>query len=814
LTFFLTNPNLFTKTSHFNCRKHIFTPMNKLFICSITFLLFSLIGFAQKAADKKFTISGSITEEKSGEKIIGASIYIASLDVGTTTNNYGFYSVTVPSGSYEIEIRYMGFGTKTITVDATNNVRLDIKLEQKKTNEIEGVKVVGRKKAPIQQTTQTSMNSIPMAQIKSLPAIFGEVDVLKSLQLLPGVQGGTEGSAGIYVRGGGADQNLFLLDGVPLYNVNHLGGFFSTFNADAISNIDLYKGGFPARFGGRLSSVVDVRMKEGNNKTFHGEASVGVISSKLLLEGPIKKNKGSFMISGRRTYIDALISPIIKAQSNGLATGGYYFYDLNTKLNYKLGANDHLYVSGYFGLDKFYFKSKQEYQSGYTQAGGGIDWGNYTGVIRWNHIYSKKLFGNLSTSVSKYNFHIGASVEEKALNDLVTLDANINSSIRDYAVKYDFDYLPNTNHTVKFGAGITNHKFTPSTNSIEYVSNGQKITNAINENIIVANEIDVYAEDDITFTKKLKANIGVHFSGFDVQTNFYTGLQPRLSARYLLTEDYSIKASYSQMNQFINLLAFEGIGLPSDLWVPVTDKIKPQNSKQWALGVAGSPTKEYEVSVEGYYKSLQNVIDYKDGTTLLLNSKSYEEIVEMGRGRCYGTEFLLQKKEGKLQGLVSYGLAWTERQYPTINQGKWYYYKYDRRHDFKIAAIYKVNKNFEISGDWVFNTGNWTTLPTTSFLPKTPNLNDPSNLFNGSANYYPARNNYNMQDYHRMDVSMRFSKQKAKYERIWTVGVYNLYGRRNPFFLFEGADKFGNPAYQQFSLFGFPLPSAALNIKF
>jgi hypothetical protein len=801
---------------NFQNRTSIFTPMYKYILFFVILCNSFFIATAQKSTQKKSTISGYVTEEKSGEKIIGATIYLTDLDVGTTTNNYGFYSITLPSGTHNLEVRYLGFVTKTEDVNAKNDVRLDVKLIQKKANDIAVVKVVGKKKTPIQQSTQTSMNNIPIAQIKALPAIFGEVDVLKSLQLLPGVQGGTEGSAGIYVRGGGADQNLFLLDGVPLYNVNHLGGFFSTFNADAISNIDLYKGGFPARFGGRLSSVVDIRMKEGNNKEYHGEASLGLISSKLLLEGPLKKNKGSFMISGRRTYFDILLAPLIKSQTNGLASGGYYFYDLNTKLNYRLSDKDHIYLSGYFGLDKFYFKSKEEYTGGSYTTKGGIDWGNYTGVVRWNHLFTKKLFGNLSGSISNYKFHIGAGFDEVDGSNTTSISANINSGIRDYAAKYDFDFLPNTKHTIKFGTGITFHKFTPSTNSIKLTGNGQSLDTAINANNIYAQEMDTYIEDDYSITNKLKANIGLHFASFLVQNNFYTGLQPRVSARYLLNDDYSIKASYARMNQFINLLAFEGIGLPSDLWVPVTDKIKPQNSQQWTIGAAGSPNKDYEVSIEGYYKTMQNVIDYKDGSSFILNPKSYEELVEMGKGLCYGSEFLLQKKEGKLQGLISYGLAWTKRQYPTINHGEWYYYKYDRRHDFKIAGIYKFNKNVELSGDWVFNTGNWTTLPTTSFSSFTPNIKNFDDLFqmNQSINYYPNRNNYNMMNYHRLDVSARFSKQKKHYERIWTVGVYNLYGRKNPFFLFEGRDTAGNPAYQQFSLFGFPLPSVALNIKF
>jgi hypothetical protein len=757
-------------------------------------LLTSVSAFAQK---QTYTLSGYISEAKGNEKIIGASVFIEELKVGTNTNNYGFYTITVPKGKYTVHYSYVGYRTVTESINLNDNVDKNILLTSGST--ISEVKITSKRKQAIQQTTQTSMNSIPMNQIKSLPAIFGEVDVLKALQLLPGVSGGSEGSSGIYVRGGGPDQNLFLLDGVPVYNVSHLGGFFSTFNADAISNVDLYKGGFPARFAGRLSSVVDIRMKEGNNKQLHGEAAVGIISSRLVLEGPIVKNKGSFMISGRRTYIDQLISPLVKKYSNGQGSFRYYFYDLNAKANYNLGEKDHLYISGYFGKDVF-------------KVGA-----NTTGVIRWNHLFNRKLFGNLSTSYSKYNFNLGITQKETTTTGSNSFSIKFLSGIRDYAAKYDLEYTPNIHHNIKGGVGFTNHQFTPGSSSFNIKDAASSIdtTIALNNQIINANETDIYVEDDWKINDQLRANIGAHFSSFYVQNNFYKSFQPRLSARYLLNENYSIKASYVQMNQYVNLLSFGGVGLPSDYWVPITAKIKPQSSQQLALGAAGTIRKGLELSVEAYYKTLENIIDYKDGAQYL-GSSSYEDIVEMGRGKCYGTEVFLQKKEGKLQGMVGYTLSWAKRQFPTINGGEWFYYKYDRRHDFKIAAIYKLKNGWEVSGDWVYNTGSWLTMQTMNINANVPNqFNVVQNFFNtNSSNYYPQKNNYNMMDYHRMDIGFKQSKQKKYYERTWALGCYNLYGRKNSFFIFADKDNLGKNIFRSFSLFGFPLPYVSLSVKF
>ncbi len=784
-------------------------------------LLLLLCGFTKLSAQKTVTLSGYIMDASSREKLIGANVLSQDFKKGTHSNVYGFYSLTVPKGEKIVfTFSFVGYSPKEFEFPADSSHTLDLLLQPRQV--LEEVVISGKKDIPVHEELQMSRVSIPISQIKALPALLGEVDVLKSLQLLPGVQGGTEGSAGLYVRGGGPDQNLYLLDGVPVYNVNHLGGFFSTFNADAISNVDLYKGGFPARFGGRLSSVVDIRMKEGNREKFTGEGSIGLISSKLLLEGPLKKGRGSYIVSGRRTYLDVLMAPLVKSASNGDEKGGYYFYDLNTKINYKLSSKDHIYLSGYFGKDRLHASSR--YDNRESLSTNQLYWGNLTGVFRWNRIFHPKLFGNLSASYSSYDFNTEMEEEKKREGYTNTASLRLFSGIKDLTLKYDLDYLPNTRHLIRVGVSTTHQAFTPTTNSYHEKTGTEQEERAVKlgESRIEGLSADIYAEDEITVTDRLKANVGLRFSTFSVQNSFYAGLQPRLSARYKLGDNYSLKASYARMQQFINLLSFEGVGLPTDLWVPVTDRIKPQKSDQLAIGLSSTLSRQYELTFESYYKNMKNVIDYKDGSSYLSDG-SYEDNVEMGIGRAFGNEFLVQKKEGRLQGMASYTLSWSQRKYPSINRGEWYYTRFDRRNDLKIAAIYKLSKRVELSGVWFYNTGAWATLPTTQYPAIPP---DNTSGYGGLPNYYrfsrnfnnyiEHRNNYKMMDYHRLDLGVKFTKSRKRHERSWSFGVYNVYGRKNPFFLSmdESINMGGQVAVSQFSLFGFPLPYFNYSFKF
>ncbi len=771
---------------------------------------------------EQITISGYIMDKYSQEKLINANVFNKTAKTGVQSNVYGFYSFTLPKGTSAVfTFSYVGYSNFEAEVRADSTIYLDIDLEPK--NYLDEVTVSATKETPIELSPQMGKMSIPISQIKALPALLGEVDVLKALQLLPGVQGGSEGSAGLYVRGGGPDQNLYLLDGVPVYNVNHLGGFFSTFNADGISNVDLYKGGFPARFGGRLSSVVDIRMKEGNKQKFGVQGGLGLLSSKLLVEGSINKGKGSFIVSGRRTYFDVLMAPIIKRQSDADENGGYYFYDLNAKLNYKLSNKDHIYLSGYFGKDKFYTNYKDEGSSSTSEFSNDLHWGNTTAVFRWNRIFTPQLFGNLSLSYSKYNFNTDVASTSQDGEEYRSSSLKLFSGIRDYTIKYDIDYLPNPKHSIKMGANAMYQSFTPTTNSFHNSSSNTENNSSVSigDKQTAATTLELYGEDEVTISPKIKATAGLRISTFLVQNSTYFGIQPRLSARYLFHKNYSLKLSYVRMNQFINLLSFEGIGLPTDLWVPVTDRIKPQKSDQVAVGVSGSPSDSYEVSFEAYYKNMNNVIDYKDGSSYINTTGSYEDNVEMGIGRAYGGEWMIQKKEGRLQGMASYTLSWSQRKYPTINNGNWYNTRFDRRHDFKVAAIYKLSNRVELSGNWLYNTGAWTTLPTTNY----PGVPYPNYLamegnkpwetpFNYMNDYIKERNNYRLMDYHRLDLGVKITKRKKKFERSWAFGCFNVYGRKNPFFLFQEGSEDGKNIYKQISLFGFPLPYVTYNFKF
>ena len=750
------------------------------------------------ALGQKYSISGYISDKKTGEKLRNASIYIANKNAGTTSNNYGFYSITLASDSVNIFVSYAGYATYEKTIFLDKNYKIDFALEAQKN--LDEVIVKSSKKPSIQNKTQMSSIDLPIETIKSLPRFLGEVDIIKAIQLLPGVQAGGEGQSGIYVRGGGPDQNLILLDGVPVYNVSHLFGFFSVFNADAVKNVELVKAGFPARYGGRLSSVLDIQMKEGNKNGIHGDAGIGIIASRLTLEGPFKKGKeSSFMVSGRRTYIDILARPIIKAQSDGLNTG-YYFYDFNAKANFKLTNKDHLYLSGYTGDDKFYANEN----STSNNFKSGIKWGNTTAVLRWNHEYTSKLFGNLSTHYSKYKFDVGTE-EKSRTNPNEFFKLNYFSGIEDVNVKYDFDYLPSPNHFVKMGTGITFHSYKPGALQLKESSSGNPaIDTLFKYKFLTSKETDTYIEDDIKISDKFKTNIGLHFATFSIGSKTYASVQPRLAGRYLINKDLSVKASYAQMDQYIHLLTNASVGLPTDLWVPVTERIPAQRSHQIAAGIAYNHNKKYEISVEGYYKKMNNIIEYAEGASYLNPTSNWEDKVVVGKGWSYGTELFLQKKVGRTTGLMGYTLSWTNRQFATINFGNKFPYRYDRRHDFKMAVVHKINNHIELSADFVFGTGQAITLPSARYLDDDGN----------EIQAFEKRNGYRMAPYHRMDVGISFTKQKKRYLRSWIWSIYNVYDRRNPFYIYLGEDNVTRkPAYKQVSLFPI-LPSVTFQIKF
>lgn len=758
-------------------------------------LFFTQTIFAQ--ALPRYTISGYVSDAESGERLIGATVLDRAGAQGTVANTFGFYSLTLPAAdSVQLSVSYVGYQPQVLTIRLRENQVQNVALLPSAL--LQEVEIIGERYERIEERAQMSRIDVPIEQIKKIPALLGEKDVLKALQLLPGVAGGGEGQAGIYVRGGGPDQNLILLDGVPVYNASHLFGFFSVFNTDAIKDVSLTKGGFPARYGGRLSSVIEINLKEGNDQEFHGEGSIGLVASRLTLEGPIQKGKSSFLVSGRRTYIDVLAQPLIKKafeQDGGSGKTGYYFYDLNAKVNHRFSDKDRIYLSFYTGRDKFYLDltERDDYNGSkyeYT-VNSGLGWGNVTTALRWNHLLSPKLFANTTVTYSRYNFNTSAgSTDRETQPNEPTEESSFAleyfSGIDDVAAKLDFDYSPNPDHLVKFGANAIYHTFSPGkfTTQIIESQNNVNINTVLGQPKVNATEFAAYAEDDWKVTDRLRLNYGLHFSGFAPEEKAYFSLQPRFNARYLLDGGWAVKGAFSTMRQYIHLLTNESIGLPTDLWLPTTARIKPQDSWQVAIGGAKTLGKDYEFSVEGYYKEMRNVIAFREGASLFEFS-DWQGRVAQGNGRGYGAEFFVQKKTGKFSGWVGYTLSWAWRKFPDLNFGREYPYKYDRRHDFEVVGTYKINERIQVSATWVYSTGNAVTIGTSKY--QTPDPNNGNSYFYTTTNT-PTRNNFRQPGYHRLDAGVDFTKKKRRYERTWSFGAYNAYNRKNPFFIFLGTN--------------------------
>ncbi len=781
--------------------------------------MLAFLGTPSTILAQKYTVSGYIKDATNGEVLIGANVFDLKSSSGTSSNTYGFYSLTLPKDSVNLVYSYVGYQPQTARLLLTQDTVISIELSESAL--LDEIVISASEADKIQEVTQMSSISVPVEQIKSLPAFLGEVDVLKTLQLLPGVQSGNEGTSGLYVRGGGPDQNLILLDGVPVYNASHLFGFFSVFNADAINNVQLIKGGFPARYGGRLSSVIDISMKEGNMKEFHGEGSLGIIAGKLTLEGPIVKDKTSFIISGRRTWIDVLARPLIRSQTDGEETVGYYFYDLNAKVNHKFSDRDRLYLSAYLGDDRFYARYQYEDINNGVELEdedeAGLQWGNITSALRWNHMFTPKLFSNTTLTYSRYRFDINNEYRYEYLDDSgngVLVDqglARYLSGIEDFAAKIDFDFIPSPQHYVRFGVSAIRHTFRPGALNVRYNDevSEETIDTTLGSQETDAVEFAAYVEDDLELGRRLKFNIGLHFSGFRVNDEFYTSIQPRIAGRYLLNEQLSLKVSYVQMAQFIHLLTNSGIGLPTDLWVPATDQVRPQTAQQWALGGAYNWTSGYEISLEGYYKDMRNLIEYREGANFIDVNEDWQNKVAVGDGRSYGAELLIQKKQGRTTGWLGYTLSWTDRQFEELNFGERFPYKYDRRHDLGVAVVHQWRERIDLSATWVFGSGNAITLPTAIYSGRG------NSFFGGSIYDYGERNSYRMRAFHRLDASITFHKKTRWGKRAWVLGVYNAYSRRNPFYLYldESSDPSRESQFRQVSLFPI-IPSISYRFNF
>jgi hypothetical protein len=782
-------------------------PLRKVLLLAVVLTAFTC------SSQDKFTVSGYVKDAATGEVLIGANVYIKETLKGGATNTYGFYSITVEAGNYTLVSRFIGYADSEQSIELAKDISLNVELE---TNAIttQVVEVTAKKKGENTEGTQMGRIDMDVDQLKTLPALLGEVDIIKAIQFLPGVQTNGEGNSGFYVRGGGPDQNLILLDEATVYNAAHLFGFFSIFNADAIKNIELIKGGMPANYGGRVSSVLDITMRDGNMKEFHGEGGIGLISSRLTLEGPLKKDVGSFIVSGRRTYIDILTKPLIPDTSNFAGTG-YYFYDLNAKANWRLDDNNRLYLSGYFGRDVFTFQTNNESDPVFR-----IPWGNATLAARWNHLFSPKLFMNATATFSDYRFQFEADQDQ-----------------------FSFNLFSG----IKYGGQYTYHIYTP--NTVEASSGGTEFDTG-DKVKLNAHELAVYALDEFDLTDEIRINAGVRLSHFrhvgpydfrvldenDDVTEIirysngekiagYTGLEPRLSARYRLNEDESVKASVMRSLQFVHLASFSGISLPTDVWLPSSERVKPQIGWQYAAGYFRDLFDDkYEASVEVYYKDMQNLVEYEEGADPQNTvDANFDEQFEYGSGYSYGLELFVKRRVGRMTGWGGYTWSKTFREFENVNQGKEFPSRWDRRHDLSLIIGYDLNERWTFGATFVYATGQAATLPVNRYWIEGQLVSE-----------FVDRNGYRMASYHRADVSATLSgkpdrtvvdkqtgesiTQTKKLKSSWTFGIYNVYNRANPYFIFFGSE--GNPASgnlqvtaNQVSLFSI-LPSVTWNFEF
>ena len=784
-------------------------------------LLTCSISFSQ---NQKINISGYVKSNDSGETLIGANVVIKSLKIGCTTNNYGFFSFSLDSADYLLETSYIGYENQSISISKSSN---DVIFNLKPTSYItDEVTIKAKKEDANIKNADIGKIEIDVEQVDQIPVLMGEKDILKTIQLLPGVQSGSEGSSGFYVRGGGPDQNLILLDEAVVYNASHLFGFFSVFNSDAINNMDLIKGTMPANYGGRLSSVLDINMKDGNNKKYGATGGIGLISSKLTIEGPIKKDTSSFIISGRRTYFDVLAKPFI--DTTAFSGSSYFFYDLTTKANYQLSKKDKLFISGYFGRDVFNFNSDDW---GFKM---NMPWGNATASLRWNHLFSSKLFMNTSLIFSDYKYELNMTQD---LDSLPTTETSLFSGIRDWNLKNDFSYYPNPKHKIKFGSNYVFHKFNPTSFSGSY-------DNLDLEQIInyYAHEYGVYVNDEFDVNDRLLLNFGLRYSGFtqvgpferqvkdnsgqigQVSTDttiiydkgeiveMYGGFEPRFSLRYLFNESSSLKFGFIQNYQYLHLTSVASSSLPTDVWLPSSDVVQPQFGRQISLGYFKNfSDNTYETSFELYYKKMKNLVEYNEGYMpgVSIGLDNIDNNLTFGDGKSYGFEIFSAKRRGNLNGWVGYTYSKTTRQFDNLNNGNWYYAKYDRPHDLSVVLNYQISDRLNLSTVFVYASGNSLTIPKSMYIIDGNLITEWGDL-----------NSYRMDPYHRMDVALTLkNKPQKKFSSSWTLSVYNIYNRKNPYFIyFETEGLLGGTENveikaQQVSLFPI-IPSISWNFNF
>ena len=776
--------------------------LRNFFIISVLVAL--LPGLSE--AQTRHLLSG-VVRDASGTTLPGASVAVPTLGLGTATEANGSYSLSLPAGPQVVVVSFVGYVSQTLDIRLARNQKHNFVLVTNR-NELGEVVIQGQQSLKEKlTTTQMSVEHLSIREAKLLPALFGEVDILKTLQLKPGVQSGGEGTSGLFVRGGSSDQNLVLLDNALVYNPNHLFGLFSVFNSDAVQSVDLYKAGFPAQFGGRLSSVVDVKMREGDRQKYVVSGGLGLISSRLSFEGPINKGKGSFIVSGRRTYFDIFTRALNRAnegKEDYSPIPDYYFYDFNAKANYTLGEKDNLYLTGYLGRDIFGFTSPNGFQSKFS-------WGNTLGVLRWQHTFSPKLTVNTAASVTNYKYNLNNGVDQFSFE--------LGSTILDYTGRTDFTYVPNDQHTIQFGALITHHNF--GVGRLQRSSQDNSVNFGADVNY-TGQEGGVYASDNFKVSDKLQLEGGLRLSGFRSSPDIFGGVEPRASARYSLTDKISLKGSYALMYQYVHLVSNSGASLPTDIWYPSRLSVKPERSQQVSTGVSfllGGG--KFLLTDEVYYKWAKNVIDFKDGAQIFANNNLDGEFL-FGRSWAYGNELYLEKKEGKTTGWIGYTLAWTQRNFPAqlgtsgINGGKDFFPNYDRRHNLTVVVLHKLNRRIDLTASFVYTSGAPTTLPQGRFA-----LQD---IYQGGIQaipIYPDRNTYRLIPYHRLDLGMVYKLRPSRIggDRDLTFSIYNAYNRRNAYFIYfeqlkdKATDKVTGYRARQVSLFPI-IPSVTYNFRF
>lgn len=769
----------------------------------VVLILLLIALFQYSNAQTRRTVNGNVSDAKTGETLIGASVkLIGPVSAGGITNAYGFYSLNVTDGNYEVSVSFIGYKTVQKTVELSKDTRLNFTLEED--NQLDEVVISATKKNENVSSPQMGLQKINVREINNVPVLLGERDILKTLQLLPGIKSAGEGNSGFYVRGGSTDQNLILLDEAPVYNASHLLGFFSTFNSDAIKDVSVYKGGMPAQYGGRLASVLDIKMNDGNRKEFTAEGGIGLISSRLKVEGPIVKDKGSFMVSARRTYLDAFFK---LSSDSSINKNTLYFYDINAKANYQLDEKNTLYLSGYFGRDKL----------GLAET-FGFNWGNATVTLRWNHLYSNKLFSNTSLIYSNYNYVIQNFMEDN--------NFEVNSSIKDFNLKQDFEYSLSNDHNLKFGVNLIHHTIAPGKLTSDERSSVNETTYENRKGL----ESAIYISDEWAVNERLNLVYGLRLSGFSllgpgnfktydaegntIQTKSYKSgafvknylnLEPRFSASYQLNTVSSLKGAYTRNVQNIHLMSNSTSTSPTDLYIMNSNNVKPEIADQVALGYFRNFNEDkYEFSAEIYYKQMQNQIEYRSGTDLRGNGNVEADLL-YGDGRAYGIELFFKKRFGKFNGWIGYTFSRTERQFDAINEGKWFYAKQDRTHDLSLVGIYKAGPRWTFSSVFVYNTGNAVTYPSGKYQ------------VNGrTAFYYKEKNGYRTPAYHRLDIAATLEgKPGKKLQSSWSFGIYNLYNRQNAFSIDfkDDPDDATRTQVVRTTLFGI-IPSVTWNFKF